>query len=102
MSFYHVNNCDCPIGNCDCSSSYERDQMALWYDSEKNQLFFTNWLPYNIETIPWLKENVETSKWIFLSIENHNVINYAEVKKLTKWALENHGLLDLLKISIFN
>lgn len=22
MAGYHVNNCDCPVGNCDCDTTY--------------------------------------------------------------------------------
>jgi hypothetical protein len=41
MSFYHVNNCSCPSGCCDCGPETEKDAVNadIFYDSLNDEMF---------------------------------------------------------------
>lgn len=77
MAFNHVNDCSCPVGCCDCGSRPYEDEVCLWHDAEKDELFLSSRTPpdWRHWHKSWFEEYVESGKWTLLEVCHPELLN---------------------------
>lgn len=79
MAFNHVNGCSCPVGCCDCGSDDRKDILCLWYDNEKDVLFYSSHLPHYLNSDDsWLSQNIKQGKWRLIEINYPELVSYSQ------------------------
>jgi hypothetical protein len=72
MAWYHVGNCDCPMGCCDCGIKTTEEKYAIFYDEEKLEFFSISghYLHRMGQRVTWTSRD----KVIFLSNETNSLV----------------------------
>ena len=77
MAWYHVGNCSCPVGCCDCGEP-DNSPIQLWWDEKHEVIFENKWTmkdydyykfindTLGVKPRSWLVEWIESGKWTYL------------------------------------